>query len=64
MRAFFNDRWPSRAMVLALACVATMTYVGCGGNKDNETIIPEEPPAEKARDSMDYYRNQMGQGGS
>ncbi|RUL89133.1 hypothetical protein [Tautonia sociabilis] len=55
----------ARALALALACVAVSPSVGCGGNK-GDSVVPEENPenpAAKAKESMDYYRQQMQKGG-
>ncbi|QDV38609.1 hypothetical protein [Tautonia plasticadhaerens] len=60
MRAIRAGRRLSQLLALAAVCGVVMIYAGCGG-PENETVIPKEPPAEKAKDSMDYYRNQMQQ---
>jgi hypothetical protein len=62
MRAIRAVRRRPRLLTFAAVCAGILTYAGCGGTKDNETVIPEEAPADKAKESMDYYRNQMQKG--
>lgn len=32
-------------------------FLGCGGTKDGEVVIPKVSPAEESKDSMNYYHD-------
>lgn len=59
MHVFRAGRRPSQFLALAAVCAGMLVYAGCGGAGEDEVVIPPEPPAEKAKDSMDYYRNEV-----
>jgi hypothetical protein len=37
----------------------TLPAAGCGGGNETEYVAPTASPADQAKGSMDYYRNQM-----
>ncbi|WP_435011887.1 hypothetical protein P12x_005983 (plasmid) [Tundrisphaera lichenicola] len=43
----------------ALALTAGMLHAGCGGSEESAKEIREADPSEKAKESMDYYKNNM-----
>jgi hypothetical protein len=48
-------------VVTGLTVFGAPLLPGCGADNSTETVIPKESPAEKGKDSMDYYRNQSKQ---
>ena len=45
-------------LALAFGSSSLLAVSGCGGGSD-ELVTPVEPPAVKAKDSMDYYKKSM-----
>jgi hypothetical protein len=45
-------------LALAVGLGTPLVLSGCGGAQ-TETVVPDVPPAAKAKDSMDYYLKSM-----
>lgn len=43
----------------ALAITAGLLHAGCGGDEEAAREIREADPTDKAKESMDYYKNNM-----
>ena len=60
-----NDRmmaWARGLLIVPLlGAFPLFGAAGCGGEPETETVIPEEEdlPHNKAKESMDYYRNKI-----
>ncbi|AGA29632.1 hypothetical protein [Singulisphaera acidiphila] len=39
--------------------VSLLAIAGCGGPQNTETVVPEIPPEQAAKDSMDYYKKNV-----
>jgi hypothetical protein len=51
--------------MFGLAVIVGPLLHGCGGQMDNVSppMKPEDAPAQKGKDSMDYFRSQMAKKG-
>ena len=53
-----SRRFFVRAATTSLG-VSLLAIAGCGGQQNTETVVPEVPPEQAAKDSMEYYKKNV-----
>ena len=56
-----SRNWSARvcSMLFGVCVIVVPLLPGCGGEEPVASMKPEDAPAAKGKDSMEYYRNQL-----